>query len=147
MNVMNVMGETKLFKAAKAGDVNQVARLLADKANPELADNEGFVRCFVLSFRGWQARCVQLTVLFEILHFLCILLMLQTDAASHCLVEGKEKVVRVLIDAHVNVEAVTNNGCDNVCKRVNKCLIFIFCFVWVRFVQRHTVDIGGVERP
>lgn len=38
INERDENGETKLFKAALAGDVDEVARLLADKADPELKD-------------------------------------------------------------------------------------------------------------
>ena len=37
-------GQTQLSLAAEAGDVDEVARLLTDKADPELKDDDGFVR-------------------------------------------------------------------------------------------------------
>ena len=44
INARDEEGRTKLYLAAKAGDCDEVARLLTDKADPELKENNGFVR-------------------------------------------------------------------------------------------------------
>ena len=41
INARDGNGRTNLFRAALAGDVDEVARLLADKAEIDLADNIG----------------------------------------------------------------------------------------------------------
>ena len=44
INALDDEGQTQLHRAAEAGDVDEVARLLTDKADPELKDDDGFVR-------------------------------------------------------------------------------------------------------
>ena len=67
INARDEEGRTKLYLAAVVGDCDEVARLLADKADPELKDNDGFVRPRSFSC---GALCDANTILLSITYFL-----------------------------------------------------------------------------
>ena len=87
INALDDEGQTQLHRAADAGDVDKVACLLADKADPELKDNRGFVR-----FVCFAARCVaQMRLCFKITRSMYKSPVRQINAASYCLVERKRE--------------------------------------------------------
>ena len=68
INARDEEGRTKLYLAAKVGDCDEVTRLLADKADPELTENnDGFVRPRSFSC---GALCDANTILLSITYFL-----------------------------------------------------------------------------
>ena len=67
INARDEEGRTKLYLAAEAGDCDEVARLLTDKAGPELKQDNGFVRPRTFSC---VALCGANTILLSITYFL-----------------------------------------------------------------------------
>ena len=54
-------------------------------------------------------------------------------------IEGHAQVVRMLIDAHANIDAVDKDGFGNVRERVNDGLTLIF----FASLKQHIADVGG----
>ena len=88
-NARDGEGRTQLHRAAEAGDCDKVACLLADKADPELEENnDRFVRprSFALRRVVWRKYdSVNYHLIFVKLP------VLQMDAAPYCLFAGKRE--------------------------------------------------------